>query len=226
MPRILVIVFWCWFAFSVAVLLRRAYRKTTSRSTEAVKADTSRPTWPPLHEIEPQPAPSPTVDVPVGDELAERAPIAEAAVPVEVTESLGQAAAPGSDAAPPRYAASQTATQVQTRTRPASLGDVLRGIRMPCDLTPLTGTSADFERRAAFFSVRYPAEVVAPAVADELERIGMTFTTTSDNTAVAERDDARVLVAVRSVGAAVDGTTDLVYPTAPEHCVIVELELE
>ena len=57
---ILVIVFWCWFAFSVAVLLRRAYRKTTSRSTEAVKADTSRPTWPPLHEIELQPAPSPT----------------------------------------------------------------------------------------------------------------------------------------------------------------------
>lgn len=224
MPRILVIVFWCWFAFSVAVLLRRAFRKTTGRSSTPTQDDLrTRPTWPPLHEIDPLPADTAARDEPSTDDAqpAETDAQTDAPTPAPATSEPYDAPMPQ-----PAASGARATTQVQTRPRVTSLGDALRGIRMPCDLTPLTGTAADFERRAAFFSVRYPAETVAPQVADELERIGMTFTATSDNTAIAERDGARVQVTVRSVGAAVDGTTDLVYPTAPEHCVIVELELE
>jgi hypothetical protein len=121
-----------------------------------------------------------------------------------------------------------TAAQAGTAgsgVRTATIADALEGIRMPCDLAPLTGTQSDLDRRVAFVTVGYPAAAVAPEVADELERLGMSFSAMSETTALAERDDVRVKVAVRTVGPALNGIPDPDFPTAPEHSVVVEFEL-
>lgn len=134
-------------------------------------------------------------------------------------------AAPTDDAAPVPGTAGAA---VPDAVAPKRLTDALDGIRLPCDLAPLAARDAglDFDRRAAFYTVGYPAEAVAPSIADELERLGMEFNSLSDSVAVATRDDLRVRVAVRSVGSAArNGVADLDYPTAPEHCVVVEFEL-
>jgi hypothetical protein len=87
-------------------------------------------------------------------------------------------------------------------TRPAStIAEVLHGISLPCNLAPLTDGSTDFVRRAAFATTTHPAEIVGPAVADELERIGMDFKMLTDTIAVARRDDHVVRVGVREVTA-------------------------
>ena len=109
--------------------------------------------------------------------------------------------------------------------RATNIASALDGIRLPCDLAPLTSGIDDFERRAAFFTVGYPAEAVAPEIADELERIGMEFSAISETTALARRDDLQVRVAVHSVGPAINGVADLTFPTAPENSVVVEFEL-
>lgn len=90
---------------------------------------------------------------------------------------------------------------------------------------PLNDSTVDFERRAAFVTVGYTPDAVAPRVADEIERIGMAFNSLSDDTAVAERDDVRVKIAVRSIGPTIGGVGDPVYPTAPENSVVVEFEV-
>ena len=53
----------------------------------------------------------------------------------------------------------------------------------------------------------------------------MAFNALSDTTAVAEREDVRVKIAVRTVGPSINGIADPLYPTAPEHSVVVEFEL-
>jgi hypothetical protein len=185
MPGFLAFLFWCWFAVSCAILLRRLVRKVGGgnrpRGTATASASARPPvTWPPL--------------------------------PAEHRSVT---------AGPPDAVVASTAA-------PKKLTDALDGIRLPCDLAPLAARDAglDFDRRAAFFTVGYPAEAVAPSIADELERLGMEFNALSDNVAVATRDDLRVRVAVRSVGSAArNGVADLDYPSAPEHSVVVEFEL-
>jgi hypothetical protein len=198
MRAVLVILFWCWFAVSAFILLRRGGRRVTGRHAKAGVATPPRPpmTWPPLHEIDPGPADA----APAADE------------PREPTVT-----------APPSRS---LFTRESSRTgRGATIATVLDGIRMPCDLAPLMGGIDDFDRRATFFTVGYPAEAVAPEIADELERIGMEFKALTENTAVARRDDVQVRVAVHAVGLALNGVADPTYPTAPEHSVVVEFEL-
>jgi hypothetical protein len=210
MPRVLVILFWCWFAVSMFILVRRGTRRASGRHAHGRDTSaTRRPvSWPPLHEIDPL----------AGD--------AEA----------GSDRAPRPDPSPaPRDVAAPTRTMfrregppregVPRPSRGATIATVLDGIRMPCDLAPLMGGIDDLDRRAAFFTVGYPADAVAPEIADELERIGMEFNALSDNTAVARRDDVQVRVAVHAVGPALNGIADPTYPTAPEHSVVVEFEL-
>jgi hypothetical protein len=185
MPPVLVVIFWCWFAVSLFILVRRGTRRATGRSK---RVDPRPPiVWPPLDEIDPVPA-----DDPVGS-------------PAESPRTMF--------------------TREPRVNRATNIAAALDGIRLPCDLAPLTGDAGDFERRAAFYTVGYPAAAVAPEIADELERIGMEFKALTDSTAIARRDDLQVRVAVHAVGPAVNGIADLTYPTAPEHSVVVEFEL-
>jgi hypothetical protein len=195
MPAVLVVLFWCWFAVSAVILLRRLVRKV-SGPRKPVAAPRPAREWPPLHEIDPVPA--------ADDAPAEDAPTAPA-TPTAVGRNL-----------------------FTREPRGASIASVLDGIRLPCDLAPLTGLGegeANTARRATFYTVGYPAEAVAPEIADELERLGLEFNPLTENTAVARRDDVQVRVAVHAVGSAYKGVADVTFPTAPEHSVVVEFEL-
>jgi hypothetical protein len=168
-----------------------------------------RKEWPPLHEIDPVPEHAGGVDA------------------SDPSGSITNAAAESTDADTTADAPVPTPSRergVFGHPR-ATIANALDGIRLPCDLTPLMGTSNDIDRRAAFYTVGYPAEAVAPEIADELERIGMEFNTVTDNVAFAKRDDVQVRVAVRSVGPAVNGIADDRYPAAPAHSVVVEFEI-
>jgi hypothetical protein len=189
MRGILVVIFWCWFAVSVGILVRRTFRRVNGRSRPRATGVAAGAPWP------------------------MRADLSESAVAVPETPV----------AALPPDVVSQTPLDGDV----ASIADALRGIRMPCDLAPLTGLGidADFTRRAAFYTVGYPPEAVAPEIADELERLGMHFDALTDNIAVARRDDVRVRIAVHAVGASVNGVAHTTYPTAPENSVVVEFEL-
>jgi hypothetical protein len=102
---------------------------------------------------------------------------------------------------------------------------VLRGIEMPCNLTPLTNSSIDFVRRAAFASSTHPAQIVGPAVADELERLGMAFESTSENTALARRADHTVRVGVHELGPRRDARATADFAHLPANSVVVDFEL-
>jgi len=200
MNGILVVAFWCWFVVSLGILFRRAVRKASGRN---VQPPTDQPT-----------AASVRIRPP---EVAPNDPSTFAAVAGEGRAGTGSIFV--------REPAATPSDRGGTADRAGTIADALQGIRMPCDLMPLTGGQADFERRAAFVTVGYPAAAVAPEVADEVERLGMAFNALSDTTAVAEREDVRVKIAVRTVGPSVDGIADPLYPTAPEHSVVVEFEL-
>jgi hypothetical protein len=193
MPGILVVVFWCWFAVSVGILVRRTFRRVGGgRSRPHATGAAAGTAWPTRADL--------------GE------PGADGTAPVHT---------------PAAVPAPEPASTPSVDGEVASIADALRGIRMPCDLAPLTGPGidADFTRRAAFYTVGYPPEAVAPEIADELERLGMHFDALTDNTAVARRDDVRVRVVVHAVGASVNGVAHRTYPTAPENSVVVEFEL-
>jgi hypothetical protein len=215
MPGVLVVVFWCWFAVSVAILLRRGVRKYSGGGRPAAETVRPRPEWPPLHEIDPV-----RDGLPVGVRDAD---------PTAGATGRGADAGAGDVAAGAVNDANDAAPAergVFGHPRAArTIASALDGIRLPCDLTPLLGETNDLDRRAAFYTVGYPPEAVAPEIADELERLGMRFDTVSDNVAVAKRDDVQVRVAVRSVGPAINGVADDRYPAAPANSVVVEFEL-
>jgi hypothetical protein len=190
MSGILVAGFWIWFACSVVILLRRAFRR--SRTGRAPRPGTR-----------PRPAAAPAGP-------PDRADAEDHAV-------VAAGAAASNDVIAPSAVAAKTRT----------IADVLRGMSLPCDLGPLTvpGSTIDFERRAAFYTVSHPAEVVGTAVADELERIGMHFAALTHNTGLATRGDVMVRVGVHSIGPSINGVADLGYPTAPPHSVVVDIEL-
>jgi hypothetical protein len=122
MPRVLVVLFWCWFAVSIVILVRRGMnRPAIRRKKKEVVAARPPMVWPPLHEIDP-----------LADEPAEE--------PEVVAPRRSE----------PRI------------NRAKTIAGALEGIRLPCDLAPLTGGVDDVDRRAAFFTVGYPAEAVAP----------------------------------------------------------------
>jgi hypothetical protein len=209
MSGILIVAFWCWFAVSLGILFRRAVRKASNRP--AAGAATSATAFTPTSAATFTPTPADAVVAPVEHRVA--------------AGSGGPA--PGSIfvRATPAPAGSDPSTGTNGTAGTATVADALRGIRMPCDLTPLTGSQADFDHRIAFVTVGYPAEAVAPEVADEIERLGMTFHALSETSAIAARDGVRVKVAVHTVGSALNGIADPRYPTAPERSVVVEFEL-
>src|SRR5687767_13807511 len=113
-------------------------------------------------------------------------------------------------------------TPVRTDTTVAHL---VAGIALPHELAPLT-TMAPRERvgdRVAFWTDRAPAEVVGPAFASELERLGYTVASLDERTLSALRDDDQLIVTVHPEGkdAYVDG--QVAFPSVPEHSVVIEV---
>jgi hypothetical protein len=118
--------------------------------------------------------------------------------------------------APPRP------TSDATTARPV-VADVLQGISLPCDLSPIvdTGRALDPYRVAFVTNRATPAEVGA-GVGDELERLGFSLATVSDTELEATKDEGRVVVTLHPNPSTVTFGASPAFPNLPEGSVVVE----
>lgn len=109
-------------------------------------------------------------------------------------------------------------------TSDAPLPRLLEGIHLPADLAPLTHLGpAPPGDRLVLVTRSAPPEVVASALADELERLGYAVASLTDTVAVArgERGAVEVEVHADAATAELDGARR--FPTADDDAVVVEL---
>ena len=147
--------------------------------------------------------------------IAPKTSPAPTAVPPTEAPSTATTATPSTPVAPAPRAAATT------------VAEALSGIALPHDLVPLTTMAARMAvvDRVAFWTDRAPAEVVGPAFADELERLGYTVASLDEKSLSAQRDDDRLLVVIHPDGekATVDG--QLAFSSVPERSVVIEVWL-
>lgn len=107
----------------------------------------------------------------------------------------------------------------------ATVAGLLSGIALPNDLVPLStiGPRAAVGDRVAFWTNRAPAEIVGPAFADELERLGYTVQSLDEQSLSAERGNDRLLVVVHPDGERAIVSGELAFTTVPELSVVIEV---
>ncbi|MEY2422609.1 MAG: hypothetical protein QOI95_2676 [Acidimicrobiaceae bacterium] len=118
---------------------------------------------------------------------------------------------------PPPFAASPEAT----------VAGVLAGIALPHDLVPLTTIAPRpaVGDRVAFWTDRAPAEIVGPAFAAELERLGYKVIALDERTLSAQRESDRVLVMIHPEGNQATIGDQLAFSSVPEGAVVIEVWL-
>lgn len=128
--------------------------------------------------------------------------------------------APLAPAAPP----SSAPDTADPSPRVPTVAEALSGIRLPCDLVPLTNIVArpDVVDRVAFATTSYAAEEVGSALADELERLGYTIVPLGEDRIRAEKPGAHVALAIHPTPASVIVGSVAAFPTAPADSVVVE----
>ena len=116
---------------------------------------------------------------------------------------------------------------VRTEDAPLArtLADALAGIQMPCELAPLVSGDRIDPRNMLFATGGYPPEVVGTSVADELERLGYSFSPIDDQTLHARRGGTLVEVKVHPDKVRAAEALASRAATAAEDAVIVEFQL-
>jgi hypothetical protein len=101
----------------------------------------------------------------------------------------------------------------------------LSGISLPNDLVPLTTLSArpGVGDRVAFWTDRAPVEIVGPAFASELERLGYTTVPLDERSLSAQREHERLLVMIHPDGATAIIGGQLAFASVPEMSVVIEV---
>lgn len=248
MMTVVAVVFWMWFAVSLVIVVRRAIRRRAEKRARrdglhaalhdngaapdgAGAADpgpvndldplTPETTW--AADTVPAPTAAPAVSAPTPPNPP--AP-SRAAPPSEPMPETGAPVAPAVAAAP---RPASVATIARAAATPVTVAQVIAGIEMPCGLVPLTLSDHDMRydrgQRAQFFTTDVPAAVVGTALADELERIGLTVSSIGDTAAVAQRGRLAVELRIITIGAAIDGVASTEYRSAPPNSVVVEFNV-
>ncbi|MEJ5254659.1 MAG: hypothetical protein WHS89_04860 [Acidimicrobiales bacterium] len=225
MRELLVILFWLWLLTSLSVYAYRLYRRLTRGRqpgappdrdvAAAIDPERSGSALPPLLSASSRPpAPVPGADHTRAEPPAtpETPPAARQPGPAAPTST------PPSGRAGVFPASLDTSVPMTAGPGPGgtSVAEAVRGIRMPCGLAPLVGSSTALDPNHVVFSTTETTpEVVGTALADELERLGFTIRSVATNQAVATKPGAQVTVTVH---------TDLrAFPTAPPGSVVVTL---
>ncbi len=109
----------------------------------------------------------------------------------------------------------------------APLTETLRDIEMPCDLAPLTelGPLEAHEQdreRVVMWTMAHGAGEVAAKLADELERIGLTVTSTGVNAAMATRGKHAAEIRIHEFPDTVSNSFGRLFPRVHEDAVVVE----
>jgi hypothetical protein len=110
-------------------------------------------------------------------------------------------------------------------TSTATVAGLVSGIALPSDLVPLTTIAPRPATgdRVAFWTDRAPAEIVGPAFATELERLGFTMIPLDERTLSAQRDKDRLVVMIHpDADSAIIGG-QLAFTSVPERSVVIEV---
>ena len=113
--------------------------------------------------------------------------------------------------------------RVATQPR-LTIVQALAGINLPYDLVPLTTMAPrpGVNERIAFWTDTAPAEVVGPAFADELERLGYAVSSRDDTTLAAVRDDTHVVLVLHPDALLATIDDQAAFPSVPERAVVIE----
>jgi hypothetical protein len=107
-----------------------------------------------------------------------------------------------------------------------TVADLLKGIRLPHELAPLTTMlpRAGAGDRVAFWTDTAAPEAVGPAFVDELRRIGCEVTQIDVTSFAVSRDDTRAIVMFHPDGRMARIDDALAFPSVPAS-VVVEIWL-
>jgi hypothetical protein len=202
------LIFWPWLIISVVILIRRSISKRTGLTDDAAGSEPLPPLTSPLPS---GPAPS-TTGTPTGGIRAPE-PVPGPAPDLVVPEGSSIFDAP-SDLPP---------------TAPRTpIAEMVRGIQLPCDLTPLVGAERPIGAResAAFVTRSHDATSVGRAMGEELRRLDYELTTRHATEVVATRGDDWLLVAVHADAGTVERGDRPAFPGAGPGSVVVELWTE
>ena len=167
------------------------------------------------------PVEEPAVEEPQTEEPAADEPIVEEA-PVEES----QAEEPAVDEAGANEAVDEAVVEESPSEIAAQLPgivDLLNGVTLPFDLTPLTARIEDPDRHAIFISPHPDAAEVGTAFADELVQQGFEIEAAGFDQALATRGDETLSMRISPDAGTVADGSDLRYPTAGETDVAIEV---
>jgi hypothetical protein len=169
-----------------------------------------------------------TSDDAMSDVIARTAQRLSSAPPLGVPSASSVPAASAAVAPTPAAAASApAATAAEPPLEPvaATVAGLVSGIVLPHDLVPLTTIAPRSAAgdRVAFWTASTPAEVVGPAFASELERLGYTVIARDERSLSAQRDDDRLLVMIHPDGATAIIGDQMAFPSVPEVSVVIEV---
>lgn len=206
--KVLVVIYWVWFAISVVVLTRRVIRRIFGRSDTAPTATSQGAT---------------TGSV-LMDSLAKRVHDRAARAAFDTTSVPPAESAP--ESVPAMRPLPQPARSPIAGAR-ATLADALAGIAMPADLAPLTLVSgADMVHRAVFATTSTTLEQVDAEVLAELERLGYELDRVGPHASLARRGDDALALRLHVIGPQPKkGPAHANYPTAPASSVVLDVEL-
>lgn len=157
----------------------------------------------------------------IREELAERERAAQAAAgtgPTTDADTEAEAGRRGLFA--PTGAGDERDRAAQT-SKPVS--ELLQGIEMPCDLSPLISADAVVTpHHVAFVTTGVPPADVGSKVGDELERLHFALRSDSDTEVVATRGDDVLRVTLHPDADAIRIDGERLFPSVPNGSVVVE----
>jgi len=212
-PTPLLVLFYLWVALSVVILVYRLVtRRRRSPRTRVVKASDLevRPASPSTVTVSPPLAPPEAVP-PTG------APASGAA------DGEGPAMAPAAPAPP---AASPAAPGADDGPA-ASLMEALAGIRLPCDLLPMTVVEGRTlgPRELLLVTSGYTGAEVGRALGDAVAALGYSVTPLGSDRALAARGRDEITITIHDRPDTVLAGRRPAFPTAGAGSVVVELRL-
>ncbi len=106
-----------------------------------------------------------------------------------------------------------------------TVAEAVRGITMPCGLSPVVDGTVSIPNpfRVAFLTTTATAAEVGTGIADELERLGFSLSTSTATELLARRDAVEMRVVLYPSPAAAKRGLDPIFPVAPAGAIGLEL---
>jgi hypothetical protein len=214
--NLLVGLLWLWLAMSLAIygyrIVRRIGRGSKGEGQNAATSELAT-TVPRVERSSPPRIPPP------------------AAPPASVPRDPSSDPSRDSGTRSGLFAPGPVAPASEPRPTPArsearrTVAELLHGITMPCELSPVVTTDRIDPYRVVFSTTSAPAEVVGASVGDELERLGFALTSIADNRLLASMDGEDLTVTLHADPSTVTIGETAAYPTMPSGSVVVEFRV-